>query len=116
MSDCESLVNQGAMFVINNVFSTKEEKAVIGVGYVEFGEIQMYDEVDIIRDGNVINHTMITGIELAKKPVGSTKGVLVDVVAEGVEKEFEIGLLLSGIQHTEVKRGDILVVRSKTEG
>ena len=37
------------------------------------------------------------------------------MVAEGVEKEFEIGLLLEGIEHTEVRRGDILVVRSRIE-
>ena len=91
----ESLLNQGAVFVINNVFCAKAQKSTIAVGYVEFGKIHIYDEVVIMRNGTVITHTMIVGIELAKKPVGLTQGVLVDVVSEGVEKEFEIGLMIS---------------------
>ena len=109
------MLNQGAVFVINNVFCAKGQKSTIGVGYVEFGKIHIYDEVAIMRRGTVVNHTIIAGIELAKKPVGSKQGVLVDMVSEGVEKEFEIGLLLKGIEPTEVRRGDILVVRSRIE-
>ena len=67
----ESLLNQGAIFVINNVFCTKAQKSTIGGGDVEFGKIHLLDEVDIVRNGSVTNHTMIAGIELAKKPVGS---------------------------------------------
>ena len=111
----ESLLNQGAVFVINNVFCAKAQKSTIAVGYVEFGKIHIHDEVVIMRNGIVMNHTIIGGIELAKKPVGSKQGVLVDMVSEGVEREFEIGLLLQGIPHTEVQRGDILVVRSRIE-
>ena len=114
-TDCGDFVEQGAIFVINNVFCTKNRKDTIVVGYVEFGEIHLSEEVDVVRNGTVITHTMVTGIELAKKPVGSRQGVLVDMVSEGVEKEFEIGLLLSGIEHTEVRRGDIVVVRSRIE-
>ena len=111
----ESLLKQGAIFVINNVFCAKSRKSTIAVGYVEFGKIHVYDEVVIMRNGTVMNHTIIGGIELAKKPVGLTQGVLADMVSEGVEKEFEIGLLLQGIPYTEVQRGDILVVHSRVE-
>lgn len=101
------------IFVIEDVFYISSRGFTIGVGYVEYGEIHINDEVEIVRNEKVINYTKITGIDLAERPVGSKQGVLVDMVLEGDEKMFQIGLLLRDIKPSEVRKGDVLVVKQR---
>jgi len=101
-----------AIYLIEDVFYINGRGTVV-TGYVEFGEIYVKDEAEIVRYGNVIKSTMVMGIELKNIKTPYEMGKLCDCVCEGDERIFYIGLLLRGVKPTEVARGDKLVVWSR---
>lgn len=82
--------------VIEDVFTITGRGTVV-TGKVSLGEIKNGDVVHIKKQDGTYMEAEITGIEMFRK--------MLDVAVEG----DNVGILLKGIEKTDIERGDVLV-------
>ena len=80
---------------VEDVF-TITGRGTVATGRVERGEVKMADKVEIVGLADAPKETVITGIEMFRK--------LLDSAFAG----DNVGLLLRGIQRTDIERGQVL--------
>jgi elongation factor Tu len=81
--------------VVEDVFAIRNRGTVV-TGKIDSGTIKVGDEI-IIRGGNGVKTTKVTGIEMFRK--------ILDQAGEGVV----VGILLKDIARTDIQRGDVLL-------
>jgi elongation factor Tu len=80
---------------IEDVFSIKG-RGTVGTGRIERGTVKVGDEVEIIGLMKAPKKTVVTGVEMFQKTL--EKGIAGD----------NVGILLRGIERTELERGQVL--------
>ena len=80
---------------VEDVF-TITGRGTVATGRVERGMLKMSEEVEIVGLADEINKTVVTGIEMFRK--------LLDYAEAG----DNIGVLLRGVQRTDIERGQVL--------
>ena len=92
----ERATDKPFLMPVEDVFSITG-RGTVATGRVERGTLHVSDEVEIIGIHDDVKKTVVTGIEMFRK--------LLDEAQAG----DNIGALLSGIQRTEIERGQVLI-------
>src|SRR4029077_1214696 len=91
----ESAIDKPFLMSIEDVFSIKA-RGTVGTGRIERGRCKVGDEVEIVGLMKDSKKTTITGVEMFQKTLES--GIAGD----------NVGVLLRGIERTELERGQVL--------
>jgi elongation factor Tu len=91
----ERLVDKPFLMSIEDVFSIKG-RGTVGTGRVERGKAKVGDEVEIIGLMKAPKKTVVTGVEMFNKTL------------EYCEAGDNVGVLLRGIEKTDLERGQVL--------
>ena len=94
--DPERDTDKPFLMPVEDVFSITG-RGTVATGRVERGTLHVSDEVEIIGIHEDVKKTVVTGIEMFRK--------LLDEAQAG----DNIGALLSGVQRTEIERGQVLI-------
>ena len=86
--------------VVEDVF-TITGRGTVATGKIEEGVIKVDDEVELRRLDGTVKITKVTGIEKDR------------VMMSSAGKGAEVGILLKGVQRTEIERGAYLVIVQK---
>jgi len=89
------VTDQSFLMPVEDVFGIKGRGTVV-TGRVERGTLNVGDEIEIIRFGDV-RKTVATGLEMFHKMLGTT------------EAGDAVGILLRGVDREEVERGQVIV-------
>ena len=92
----ERATDKPFLMPVEDVFSITG-RGTVATGRVERGTLHVSDEVEIIGIHDDVKKTVVTGIEMFRK--------LLDEAQAG----DNIGVLLRGIQRTEIERGQVLI-------
>ena len=88
-------IDQPFLMPVEDVF-TITGRGTVATGRVERGEVKVSDEVEIIGLSQERKKTVVTGVEMFRK------------LLDQAEAGDNIGVLLRGIQRTEIERGQVL--------
>ena len=91
----ERKADQPFLMPVEDVF-TITGRGTVATGRVERGQLKMSEEVEIVGLADEIRKSVVTGIEMFRK--------LLDYAEAG----DNIGVLLRGIQRTDIERGQVL--------
>ena len=91
----ERKADQPFLMPVEDVF-TITGRGTVATGRVERGQVKMSEEVEIVGLADETKKTVVTGIEMFRK--------LLDYAEAG----DNIGVLLRGIQRTDIERGQVL--------
>lgn len=91
----ERAVDQDFLMPVEDVFSIKG-RGTVGTGRIERGKIKVGEEVEIVGLSEEVKKTVCTGVEMFNK-----------TLEEG-EAGDNVGLLLRGVDKTELKRGQVI--------
>jgi elongation factor Tu len=91
----ERLVDKPFLMSIEDVFSIKG-RGTVGTGRVERGRAKVGDEVEIVGLMKAPRKTVVTGVEMFNKTL------------EHCEAGDNVGVLLRGIEKTDLERGQVL--------
>ena len=91
----ERPVDQPFLMPVEDVF-TITGRGTVATGRVERGMVKLQDEVEIVGISTETKKTVVTGVEMFRK------------LLDQAEAGDNIGVLLRGIQRTEIERGQVL--------
>ncbi len=91
----ERPVDQPFLMPIEDIFSITG-RGTVATGRVERGEIKVSDEVEIVGLSTEKKKSVVTGVEMFRK------------LLDQAEAGDNIGVLLRGIQRTDIERGQVL--------
>ena len=91
----ERPVDQPFLMPIEDIFSITG-RGTVATGRVERGEVKVSDEVDIVGLSTEKKKSVVTGVEMFRK------------LLDQAEAGDNIGVLLRGIQRTDIERGQVL--------
>jgi elongation factor Tu len=91
----ERLVDKPFLMSIEDVFSIKG-RGTVGTGRIERGKIKVGEEVEIVGLMKAPKKTVVTGVEMFNKTL------------ESGEAGDNVGVLLRGIERTDLERGQVL--------
>ena len=91
----ERPVDQPFLMPIEDIFSITG-RGTVATGRVERGEVKVSDEVEIVGLSTEKKKTVVTGVEMFRK------------LLDQAEAGDNIGVLLRGIQRTDIERGQVL--------
>ena len=88
---------------IEDVFGIRGRGTVV-TGKIERGTLKVDDEIQIERQGATIKRVIVTGIEMSRKVLAQARA------------GDNVGVLLRGVERTEIQSGDVLVGVAPTFG
>jgi elongation factor Tu len=91
----ERLIDKPFLMSIEDVFSIKG-RGTVGTGRIERGRIKVGEEVEIVGLMKAAKKTTVTGVEMFNKTL------------EHGEAGDNVGVLLRGIERTDLERGQVL--------
>ncbi len=91
----ERPVDQSFLMPIEDIFSITG-RGTVATGRVERGEVKVSDEVEIVGLSTEKKKSVVTGVEMFRK------------LLDQAEAGDNIGVLLRGIQRTDIERGQVL--------
>ena len=91
----ERPVDQPFLMPIEDIFSITG-RGTVATGRVERGEVKVSDEVEIVGLSTEKKKSVVTGVEMFRK------------LLDQAEAGDNIGVLLRGIQRTDIERGQVL--------
>ena len=91
----ERPVDQPFLMPIEDIFSITG-RGTVATGRVERGEVKVSDEVEIVGLSDEKKKSVVTGVEMFRK------------LLDQAEAGDNIGVLLRGIQRTDIERGQVL--------
>ncbi len=91
----ERLIDKPFLMSIEDVFSIKG-RGTVGTGRIERGKVKVGEEVEIVGLMKAPKKTVVTGVEMFNKTL------------ESGEAGDNVGVLLRGIERTDLERGQVL--------
>ncbi|MBR6652233.1 MAG: elongation factor Tu [Anaerotignum sp.] len=91
----ERVTNKPFLMPVEDVFSITG-RGTVATGRVEAGVVKVQDEVEIVGLTEEIRKVVVTGVEMFRK------------LLDQAEAGDNIGVLLRGVQRTEIERGQVL--------
>ena len=91
----ERPIDQPFLMPVEDVFSITG-RGTVATGRVERGVVKLSDEVEIVGLKNESSKTVVTGVEMFRK------------LLDQAEAGDNIGVLLRGVQRTDIERGQVL--------
>jgi len=91
----ERPTDQSFLMPVEDVFSITG-RGTVATGRVERGVVKLSDEVEIVGLKNESSKTVVTGVEMFRK------------LLDQAEAGDNIGVLLRGVQRTDIERGQVL--------
>ena len=88
-------IDQPFLMPVEDVFSITG-RGTVATGRVERGVVKLSDEVEIVGLKNESSKTVVTGVEMFRK------------LLDQAEAGDNIGVLLRGVQRTDIERGQVL--------
>jgi elongation factor Tu len=88
-------VDQPFLMPVEDVFSIKG-RGTVGTGRVERGVVSVGDEVEIVGLSREVRKTVVTGVEMFRKTLGTGQA------------GDNVGVLLRGVEKDELSRGQVL--------
>jgi len=88
-------IDKPFLMPVEDVFSIKG-RGTVGTGRIERGQVAVGDEIEIVGLTHEIRKTVVTGVEMFRKTLGTGQA------------GDNVGVLLRGVEKDELRRGEVL--------